>query len=144
MVGRGGVLIVFGPVTIKDMQTSPPPEKWPSWHKRCAMSLQNYGRHGRPKGMFWGTKNSTFFKSSQICHLALPLSGWFETNRISIQFQINWRMVNTIWYLFIQSKAELDFTVCYWCWFLTQLNLTNALMSSEAILDVRCDFSLWD
>ena len=26
-----------GAVTIKDMQP-PPPQKWPSWHKRCTMS----------------------------------------------------------------------------------------------------------
>ena len=52
----------------------PPPQKWPSQHRRCVMSLKSdghkipyhimhiaFGGHGRPKGAFWAPKNSIFF-----------------------------------------------------------------------------------
>ena len=44
--------------------------------------------------------------------LYLLFSGWFGTKRTSVWFQINRKMVNTIWYRFGLIRFRKDFSVC--------------------------------
>ena len=44
--------------------------------------------------------------------LYLPFFDWFGTKRTSVWFQINWKMVNTIWFLFDLIRFRKYFSVC--------------------------------
>ena len=44
--------------------------------------------------------------------LYLPRSDWFGTNRTSVWFQINRKMVNTLWFRFDLISFRKDFSVC--------------------------------
>ena len=44
--------------------------------------------------------------------LYLPFSDWFGTKRTSVWFQINRKMVNTVWFWFDLIKCRKDFSVC--------------------------------
>ena len=44
--------------------------------------------------------------------LQLPFSDWFGTKRTSVWFQINRKMVNTIWFQFDLIRFRKDFSVC--------------------------------
>ena len=44
--------------------------------------------------------------------LYLPFSYWFRTKQTSVWFQINRKMVNTIWFLFGLMRFRNDFSVC--------------------------------
>ena len=69
----------MGPVTSKDMQTPP---SLRSGHldikdnvlkKMMGVKFHiTFGRHGRPKGAFWASKNSFFFKSGYIYRVGRP------------------------------------------------------------------------
>jgi len=41
-----------------------------------------------------------------------PFSDWFGTKRISVWFQINRKIVNTIWFQFDLTRFGKDFSVC--------------------------------
>ena len=44
--------------------------------------------------------------------LYLPCSGWFGSKRMSVWFQINRKMVNTIWFRVDLMRFRKDFSVC--------------------------------
>ena len=52
-----------------------------------------------------------FLNQTEI-RLYLPFSDWFGSKRMSVWFQINRKMVNTIWFLFDLIRFRKDFSVC--------------------------------
>ena len=44
--------------------------------------------------------------------LYLPFSDWFGTNQTFVWFQINRKMINTIWFRFGLTRFELEFSAC--------------------------------
>ena len=44
--------------------------------------------------------------------LYLPFSDWFGTKRTFFWFQLNWKMVNKIWFRFDLIRFRKDFSVC--------------------------------
>ena len=49
--------------------------------------------------------------------LYFPCTDWFRTNRTSVRFQINRKMVNTIWFRVDFIRFRKDFSVCTWILF---------------------------
>ena len=66
------------------------------------------------KQMFFHTqRNISKILLHQIkIRLCLPFSGWFGTKRASTLFQINRKMVYTIWFQFDLMRFRKDFPVC--------------------------------
>ena len=63
----------------------------------------------------WHTHRELFFEillNQTEIRLYLPSSDWFGTKRLSVSFQINLKMVNTLWFQFNLIIFRKDFSVC--------------------------------
>ena len=69
--------------------------------------LQNFSQH-------WYYAQKNLFKillNQTEIRLYLKCTDWLSTKQTSIWFQINWKMVNTIWFLFDSIRFWKDFSV---------------------------------
>ena len=65
------------------------------------------------RNMIVHTRNLLEIILNQIeIRLYLPFFDWFGTNRTSVWFKINRKMVNTIWFRFDLLRFRKDFSVC--------------------------------
>ena len=74
------------------------------------LSVWYWSDHNRPRGY---TQRNIFQNQTEI-RLYLPYSDWFleQQTDASVRFQINRKMVNTIWFRFDLIIFRKDFSVC--------------------------------
>ena len=85
-------------------------------------------------GNFVYTHREILFNQTEI-RLYLPFSDWFGTKRtVSVWFQIDREMLNTIWFRFDLIRFGKDFSVCRTC-----VTSTNRFFRSSSCTDVTTE-----
>ena len=81
---------------------------WPPRDRKWGYNL-NRGRNLYTQGNIF----EILWNQTEI-RLYLPFSEWFGIKRTSVWFQMNRKMVNTIWFRFDFLRFRKDLSVCNW------------------------------
>ena len=84
--------------------------------RRCRFfsSQMLHYSHSSANVKIWCTRRNIFqiLLNRTELRLYLPFSDWFETKRTSVWFQIDRKIVNTIWYRFDLIRSRKYFSAC--------------------------------